>query len=297
MIQSVRNQHNNFMANNATRILAVVLVALVGFTGFGGFKYNNLVKSNTDLHNQITSKNTEIENIQFEKATLSDALTAEQEKNEEFEDQIDDLTKKVGGLVKLSKIDEELLQKYSKVYFLSENYVPQRLSRINSEYALPEDKEMYFLSQAMPFLRNMLDDAEEENLSIKIASAYRSFGTQADLKSNYKVTYGAGANQFSADQGYSEHQLATAVDFTTPSINGTLTGFEKTPEYTWLLENAHKYGFVLSYPPDNNYYIFEPWHWRFIGEDLATDLRKDGKHFFDLDQRELDKYLAKIFDN
>jgi D-alanyl-D-alanine carboxypeptidase len=87
-----------------------------------------------------------------------------------------------------------------------------------------------------------------------------------NLKSQYRVTYGAGtANSFSADQGYSEHQLGTTVDFTTPKVGGTLTGFDKTDSYKWLQNNAYKYGFILSYPSSNGYYIFEPWHWRFVG--------------------------------
>jgi len=62
------------------------------------------------------------------------------------------------------------------------------------------------------------------------------------------------------------------------------------------LANAHKYGFTLSYPEGNQYYVFEPWHWRFVGEDLARDLKRDERHFYDLDQRAIDGYLLEIFD-
>ena len=72
--------------------------------------------------------------------------------------------------------------------------------------------------------------------------------------------------------------------------------FEKTPAFTWLKENAHDYGFILSYPKGNLYYQYEPWHWRFVGEDLAEDLFEDGKEFYELDQREIDEYLVDIFD-
>ncbi|OHB11524.1 MAG: hypothetical protein A3H60_01405 [Candidatus Zambryskibacteria bacterium RIFCSPLOWO2_02_FULL_44_12b] len=130
-----------------------------------------------------------------------------------------------------------------------------------------------------------------------IASAFRSFETQASLKSEYRVVYGAGtANQFSADQGYSEHQLGTAMDFTTPSVGGAFSKFPADPAYDWLQDNAHKYGFVLSYPENNSYYKFEPWHWRFVGVALATFLHGEGKYFYDLDQREIDTYLIKLFD-
>ena len=75
-----------------------------------------------------------------------------------------------------------------------------------------------------------------------------------------------------------------------------ISGFDKTPEYKWLKENAYKYGFIISYPAGNNYYKYEPWHWRFVGKDLASDLQKEVKFFYDLDQREIDEYLISLFD-
>jgi zinc D-Ala-D-Ala carboxypeptidase len=147
-----------------------------------------------------------------------------------------------------------------------------------------------------PFLIEMLTDAKDDGINLLVVSAYRSFDKQKDLKSAYAVQYGTGANTFSADQGYSEHQLGTTIDFTTDAMGGALTGFEKTEAYAWLQKYAHKYGFTLSYPEANDYYIFEPWHWRFVGEDLARDLHNDGKYFYDLDQREISEYLISLFD-
>jgi len=137
----------------------------------------------------------------------------------------------------------------------------------------------------------------DESIELLVASAFRSFDEQASLKSSYTVTYGAGtANQFSADQGYSEHQLGTSADFTTLAVGGNFSKFETDPAYKWMLENAYKYGFVLSYPKGNVYYKFEPWHWRFVGTELAKRLYIDKEYFYDLGQREIDQYLIKIFD-
>ena len=69
-----------------------------------------------------------------------------------------------------------------------------------------------------------------------------------------------------------------------------------TLAYTWMQANAYKYGFELSYPKANGYYVYEPWHWRFVGVELATKLYNDHANFYDLDQRTLDTYLIKIFD-
>lgn len=229
-----------------------------------------------------------------EKTTLEQAFREEQERREE---ELDDIKDTVSTLDKLSKTDEELLKKYSKVYFLNENYVPSDLETIDSKYTLDPNKTYQIHQDVEPFLNSLMKAAARAKINLKIDSAYRDFGTQAGLKSNYIFTYGAGtANQFSAEQGFSEHQLGTTVDFSTDGIGASLAGFENTDSYKWLQNNAYKYGFTLSYPPGNSYYQFEPWHWRFVGVSLATRLYRDKKYFYDLDQRDIDKYLVKIFD-
>ena len=111
------------------------------------------------------------------------------------------------------------------------------------------------------------------------------------------MTYGAGtANSFSADQGYSEHQLGTTVDMITSGLGGVLDGFDTTKAYQWMLSNAYKYGFILSYPKNNNYYVYEPWHWRFVGIKFAKYLHDQKLNFYDLEQRTIDSYLVSIFD-
>ena len=67
-----------------------------------------------------------------------------------------------------------------------------------------------------------------------IISGFRSFNEQSNLKDNYKVVYGTGANKFSADQGYSEHQLGTTVDFTSTDLGAGFNSFAKSKEYEWL---------------------------------------------------------------
>ena len=228
---------------------------------------------------------------------LRNQLNEERDRNNEFAGEINKIAKTVGVLDKLSKTDKELLQKYSKIYFLNEHYIPENLTDINTKYLLPADKKLQIHTKVSPFLDNLLQETEDGEIDLKIVSAYRSFGTQASLKSTYKVTYGAGtANQFSADQGYSEHQLGTTVDFATSDPTTAFISFEKTEAYKWLLNNAYKFGFIISYPTNNAYYQFEPWHWRFVGQKLARDLKNDGNYFYDMDQRDIDKYLINIFD-
>lgn len=230
--------------------------------------------------------------LQTTKKLLSEA----ENRNTHFEGQIKDITGTVVTLDKLAKTDRELLQKYSKVYFLNENYIPAKLTQIPKEYILAGKKDQYFHGQAWKFLKEMLDDAKSDGVDLKVISAYRSFDEQSELKGQFTQQYGAGANTFSADQGYSEHQLGTTLDLTDPKTTATSESFANTPAYAWLLANAHKYGFILSYPKDNSFYIFEPWHWRFVGEDLARDLHKADVHFYDWEQRKIDEYLVSLFD-
>jgi LAS superfamily LD-carboxypeptidase LdcB len=231
-----------------------------------------------------------------EKTQLTSTLIQEQLKNSEFQTQLNVLASSVHTIVKEAANDEELLQKYSKVYFLNENYSPKNLVTIDQILIAEENKTLLFHAQAYPFLVRMIAAATAQGIDIRIASAFRSFEEQAGLKSRYKMTYGSGANAFSADQGYSEHQLGTTLDFTTTKTLGSFDKFKTTPAYTWLRAHAHEYGFVLSYPEGNSYYISEPWHWRFVGIPLATHLFTTNKHFYDLDQRTIDTYRATMFD-
>ena len=223
-------------------------------------------------------------------------LKKEKRRNDKMEDQITDLADTVSDLDKLSKTDEELLQKYSKVYFLNEHYIPESIKEIDNEWKYSESRTHKLHSKVMPFFEDMVEEAKDDGINLWVVSAFRSFDEQAHLKGRYTVIYGSGANTFSADQGFSEHQLGTTVDFTTSGIGGALDPFGSTPAYQWLLDNAHKYGFVMSYPPNNAYYVFEPWHWRFVGTKLAKALKKDEAYFYDWDQRDIDKYLINIFD-
>lgn len=229
-------------------------------------------------------------------ADLEHDYKKEKDKNDEFEDQIRKISGTVGNLDKLSKTDKELLQKYSRTYFLNENFIPMKLKEIDSRYILPGKKDQYFHGDAIDFLTDMLDEAADDGLDIKVVSAYRSFDEQIAVKGQHTLVYGSGANAFSADQGYSEHQLGTTVDLTNPTVAGAFTSFAATDEYEWLQKNAYKFGFILSYPENNTFYDFEPWHWRFVGTDLARDLRRDGVEFYEWDQRKIDEYLISIFD-
>jgi LAS superfamily LD-carboxypeptidase LdcB len=283
-------------------MITVILLFGVGFFGYTQYSFNQKIERDLKTANStFAQKISDIETIllanQADNTTLAEALSAAKEKADSLDSQFKKVNNNVTNLEKITKTDPELLQKYSKIFFLNDNYVPLDLINIPTKYTFNKDKIYKIHSEVWPHLENLLEDAEAAGLSLQIISAFRSFGEQAQLKGAYTVIYGAGsANQFSADQGYSEHQLGTTVDFTNPTVANTFSGFAKSAEYTWLTKNAHKYGFILSYPEYNSSYQFEPWHWRFVGRDLATDLHTAGKNFYDLSQREIDEYRVNLFD-
>jgi D-alanyl-D-alanine carboxypeptidase len=295
----------------ATYILAGVAgIGLVttGYLGMRAFDQNNTIEKSEIRFNEqlialqksestIESLEADLSNLKNDLEELLEDYEDELDRNDEFEDQIKDLAGSLDEFEKLSEIDEELLNKYSKVSFLNENYIPSRIKEIDDEYILEGKNAQFFHGDAMRFLERMFDAAERDDVDLKVISAYRSFDEQNELKGIFTQMYGEGANAFSADQGFSEHQLGTAVDITTPLVGATSQSFAQTEAYEWLLDNAHKYGFVLSYPEGNTFYIFEPWHWRFVGRDLAKDLDRDDElTFYTMDQREINKYLLEIFD-
>lgn len=294
--------------------IAAAAVLIIGFLGYQYYTQSNeidmlLEERNFFLNESTDSKTalneatstilaleTELEDLKEDLEDLADDYKDERNRNEEFEDEIRDLAGTLGDLDKLANTDEELLQKYSKVYFLNENYAPERLKKIDDDYILDGRDDQYFHSEAIDRLEDLLKDAERDDIELKVVSAYRSFDEQNAIKNTFTQIYGSGANTFSADQGFSEHQLGTAVDFTNPEVGALVQSFAQTDAYEWLLDNAYKHGFILSYPEGNDFYIFEPWHWRFVGEDLARDLERSNETFYTMDQREIDEYLLTLFD-
>ncbi len=289
-----------FAAFNKISIITIAVILL--FAGFLGFETYSLSKNKVALENDLAgvksnlaSTSANFSKTRRERNEFEEAFQNEKSRVDFVAAQVGSITDTIGLLEKIKKVDPELLQKYSKVYFLNENYVPSKLSQIDPKYIFPK-KDLYFHAGILSFLSSMLDGALGEGIDMKILSAYRSFDEQSDLKITYKVTFGSGANKFSADQGYSEHQLGSAIDFTTEKSGGSLVGFEKTPAYSWLEANGYKFGFILSYPKINSYYKYEPWHWRVVGRELAKKLHDEETYFYDLDQREIDQFRGSFFD-
>jgi D-alanyl-D-alanine carboxypeptidase len=116
--------------------------------------------------------------------------------------------------------------------------------------------------------QQLRDAASHDGIELQIVSAFRSIDRQVELIQR-KLAAGQSIAEIlraSAPPGYSEHHSGCAIDVGTPDSPPLEVDFEATSAYAWLTANAHRFGFTLSYPPDNPHgYQYEPWHWRFTG--------------------------------
>jgi LAS superfamily LD-carboxypeptidase LdcB len=287
-------------------VVFVVAVALA----YGGYGFWNIKKENTALRGRVSELQNDITGLEsslsasradlaqasIENSTLTEELRSEQNRNNNFEAQINNLSGTVGTLKKLSETDPELLKKYSKTYFLSENYAPAQLSSIDTLYLYDQKHPQLIIPGVLSYLEAMFASAGRDGVELRVVSAYRSFYEQVSLKLGYKMTYGTGANKFSADQGYSEHQLGTAVDLAAKEMSNPFSQFDGSAAQKWLTDHAYQFGFILSYPKDNSYYQYEPWHWRFVGVTLAAKLHNTNEYFYNMAQRDIDAHLVSFFD-
>lgn len=131
-------------------------------------------------------------------------------------------------------------------------------------------------------LTRLLAAARSEGLDVRILSAYRSHGRQGELHAERSASVGTeAAEQLIAPPGHSEHQTGLAVD-----LGRSRTGvcnmdvcFGDTAEGRWLSANAWRFGFIERYRAEGRAvtgYAPEPWHFRFVGRELAAHMHEAG---------------------
>ncbi len=171
-----------------------------------------------------------------------------------------------------------LLALVTKETTLPSDYEPDDLRPV-PDYMYPS-RDMKLRKEALDHLIKLWHAAEQDEVILHILSAYRSYDYQKGLFQSYAERHGEeAANRFSARPGQSEHQLGTTVDFGGTPFDLT-ADFADTEQGRWLAENAHHYGFALSYPESKEHitgYVFEPWHYRYIGVDAAVEWKESGQ--------------------
>lgn len=176
----------------------------------------------------------------------------------------------------------------NKYYYLTEDYVPENLEEISLSYARSG---MQLVHEAKEAFETLSEEAKKEGMNIIAMSSYRSYEYQVDLYNRYVETDGKeAADTYSARAGYSEHQTGLAVDVYNKEL--PYTSFEQAEEFTWMQENAYKYGFILRFPKDKvniTGYQYESWHYRYVGEEVAEYIHKNNLT--------LEEYYVKELEN
>ena len=144
-----------------------------------------------------------------------------------------------------------------------------------------EEEKSHLREDAATALEELFAAAKQEELELIAASGFRSYETQKWLYNYYVERDGQEqADKFSARPGTSEHQTGLAMDVTSAAMAFSLEqSFKQTPEGAWLADHAHQFGFIIRYPEgkeDITGYSYEPWHLRFVGEEIATEIYADG---------------------
>ena len=139
---------------------------------------------------------------------------------------------------------------------------------VNSDYTLPSDYDPGIDEDARKSFTLMVNDANKDGVILRSVSDYRSFEQQSKLEDVEDVKF--------VKAGSSEHQTGLAYDLIGEDYTLKYKlDFSKSKEYKWLMDNAYKYGFVLRYPEgkkDITGLSFAPWHFRYVGIDLAKIL-------------------------
>ena len=146
----------------------------------------------------------------------------------------------------------------------------------NKTYSLPSSYNPGDItSETRSNMNRMFADARALGLNIYLSSGFRSYYTQRDLYNYYVSVDGKSeADTYSARPGHSEHQSGLAFD-----VNQVDNTFDNTEEAIWLSNNCYKYGFILRYPKgktNETGYMYESWHFRYVGESLASKLYNNG---------------------
>jgi D-alanyl-D-alanine carboxypeptidase len=171
--------------------------------------------------------------------------------------------------------DISVLTMVDKQDVLPAEYVPPDLVGVGAGLAAPGFGGLLLRAEAAGALSGMLSAATAAGHDIRARSAYRSYAEQERTFAYWVSVLGeAEARRVSAEAGHSEHQLGTAADLTTADVGYELDeAFGDTPGGRWLADNAHIYGFALSYPAGAEPvtgYAYEPWHFRYVGAEHAA---------------------------
>ena len=177
--------------------------------------------------------------------------------------------------IEVDKFSYDML--VNKHYVMDKDLVASDLIKIDDKYTNGDDH--FASSKAVSAFVKMSDDALKDGYELVINSSYRSYLHQEELCDEFRKLYGNSyVEKYVAKPGYSEHQTGLAFDIGSRNSNV----FANSKEYKWMLENAHKYGFILRFSKDKKDitgFKEEPWHYRYVGVDIAKYIYENNISF------------------
>lgn len=171
----------------------------------------------------------------------------------------------------ISKFDEKtLVNKHRK---LDEKYEPNQLKKFDDKYVKTEGEIFGDVSLVKAFYQ-MAEAASKDGIDLMVNSGYRSYQDQEETMNLYLEAYGQSyVDNYVSKPGYSEHQTGMSIDVASKTVNI----FIESPEYEWMMDNAYLYGFILRYPKSKEEitgYKCEAWHYRYVGKEIASYIKK-----------------------
>jgi len=164
------------------------------------------------------------------------------------------------------------------------NFAPANLAVMPSSESLDNSRQLVLAASAANALVLMAEQMHNDGYGqLFVNSAYRTYDYQVELFESKTQQYGlAGALVRSAKAGHSEHQTGLAVDVSVPAQGcAVMTCFGDTEAGIWVADNSWRFGFIVRYEEETTAitgYSYEPWHLRFVGQELAAEYSKEGIH-------------------
>ena len=182
----------------------------------------------------------------------------------------------------LTEDDGNLLVLVNKEYTISRDYYP--IDMVDVDGSLSTNQNLKVKREAYDAYLAMLKDAQAEGLNFCICSAYRGFEVQESLYYNSLASNGKEyTDKMFAYPGRSEHHTGYAIDVTSASMNwGLSQDYADYPDGAWIAEHCDEYGFIIRYPKgkeDITGYMYEPWHIRYVGVEIAKEITEAGITF------------------
>lgn len=189
------------------------------------------------------------------------------------------------GIPKLTAT--ERLRLVNKQHRLSASYRSRQLVTLTIPTVYAKGSERTLMAaEAAHALARLYYDGRKQGHTLYALSAYRSYATQKSLYNYWVNARGtAYTSMYVARPGHSEHQTGLAVDMTSERMRmGLYASFDQTPEGKWMIQNAHRYGYIIRYPKGKEKvtgYNYEPWHLRYVGVKEATTMKQNNWTFED----------------